>query len=122
MSFDFTDDSVGNVPAPGKYTVTAAKAEVKTSQNGGDYIKVEFDLKGGGKIWENFSLKHPVGRSRLKAFIVASGGQVKFTDVTQLEGLSCQATVKNKEDDYGLKASISSFQKAKDEPAANPFA
>lgn len=122
MSFDFTNDKLsGGVLEPGKYTLSVAKAEMVTSSKGNEMIKVEFHVKGGGRVWDNFVMSNDIARSRLKSLIVAANGPLKFQSVSELEGLTCEATLKVKSDEYGEKNVISSFQKVKDAPAANPF-
>lgn len=110
MSLDFTDDQESGLLAPGKYKVTAANAEMKTSKAGNEYLKVEFDIDVGGKIWENFVLNNKIGRGKLKQFLVKSGGPLALKDVNDLCGLTCMANIViQKDESYGDKNQIKSY-------------
>jgi hypothetical protein len=109
MSLDFTNDSESGLLPAGKYTVTVAKAEVKNSKAGNEYIKIEFAVEGGGRVWENFVLNNKVGRSKLKSLLVKSGGPMSLKDVNDLCGLSCTANIASITDDFGEKNQIKSF-------------
>ena len=76
---DVQESSGGSTPfPPGEYTLSAALYEQKTSANGNPMLEFEFNVVGpthaGRKVWERFMLNNQVGISRLKSWIVASGG------------------------------------------------
>ena len=76
---DVQESSGGSTPfPPGEYTLSAALYEQKTSTNGNPMLEFEFNVVGpthaGRKVWERFMLNNQVGISRLKSWIVASGG------------------------------------------------
>jgi hypothetical protein len=122
MSLDFTNDQESGLLAPGKYTVTVANAEMKTSKAGNEYLKVEFDVDAGGKIWENFVLNNKVGRGKLKQFLVKSGGPLALKDVNELCGLSCVANIGiQKDESFGDKNQIKSYVGASEKKDASPF-
>jgi len=122
MSLDFTDDQESGLLAPGKYTVTVANAEIKTSKAGNEYLKVEFDIDAGGKIWENFVLNNKVGRGKLKQFLVKSGGPLALKDVNELCGLSCVANIGiQKDESFGDKNQIKSYVGAAVDKSSSPF-
>ena len=121
--FDFTNDQESGLLPAGTYKVTVSKAEVRTSKSGNEYIKIEFDVDAGGKVWENFVLNNKVGRGKLKSFLAKSGGPLVIKDVHVLYGLSCMANIVVFDDDsYGSKNQIKSFVgKAESSKEANPF-
>jgi hypothetical protein len=121
--FDFTNDQESGLLTPGKYKVTVAKASVQTSKSGNEYIKIEFDVDAGGKVWENFVLNNKVGRGKLKSFLTKAGGPLTLNDVNDLCGLSCMANIGITEDEkFGDKNQIKSFLgKAESGKEANPF-
>jgi hypothetical protein len=125
MSLDFTNDQESGLLAAGKYTVTVANATVNTSKAGNEYLKIEFDVDAGGKIWENFVLNNKVGRGKLKSFLLKSGGPLALKDVNDLCGLTCVANIGiQKDETYGDKNQIKSFLskgEKSESKASNPF-
>jgi hypothetical protein len=111
------------VPA-GEYLVTLTEAQVKETKSGtGEYISAKLRINAGeheGRfIFTTFNIKNDnaqavqIGLQQLKGFMKAAG----FTDfvvksVTDLEGATATAVVKNKTDDYGEKAVVSYFKPA----------
>jgi hypothetical protein len=111
------------IPA-GSYLVTLTEAVIKETKSGdGEYINAKFRINEGDhegrSLFMMFNIKNKnaqavnIGHQQLKSFMKAAG----FTDfvikaVSDLEGASATAVVKNKTDDYGEKAVISYFKPA----------
>lgn len=110
----------------GSYTVSAVKADLKDTKNGlGQYINLKFAIVGGDfsgrNLFHMFNIKNEnaqavsIGLSQLKSFMLAAGAKSFVLDsVTQLEGLCCKASVKQKSDSFGDKNIITGFSAIKE--------
>lgn len=116
--------------APGEYPVTARSAEVKpTKDNTGLYLKVEFVLDNGQKLWHNFNIRNKsevaqqIGLGQLKAFLKVSGYQTpdNLANISDIINLQCSVKVKTESNDYGEQSRITLFKPiASAAPAAAP--
>ena len=120
---DLTEVKTGNEVIPaGTYHVSLAEASVKETKDGtGEYINAKFQVMEGDykgtTIYSMFNIKNKnpqatqIGHQQLKGFMTAAGFETFLVkSVTDLEGSSAMAVVKNKTDDYGEKAVISYFK------------
>lgn len=106
----------------GDYTINCVTAEVKqTKSTTGEYINCKFAIVGGdhdGRVlFHMFNIKNDnpkaveIGMGQLKSFLMASGvNNFKIQSAIELEGLTCQAKIKIKNDSYGEKNVISYFK------------
>lgn len=124
--FDFNLDEVeastgGSVPK-GTYLVQVEKSELAETKNGGQMIKIQFDIVGeqqnGRKLFEQYNIVNAnpeavkIGLGQIKTLVLASGASLsKFTSPEQLVGLECLVNVKQYEDEYGEQNSITSYKK-----------
>lgn len=105
MSEDFhidlteVEDNAGGSfePIPnGTYRLQAEDWEQKVSQANNKYIKVQYRICGGENyvnrvLWENFTLNNNVSLSRIKAWVVATGGKPgEYLNKELLDGLIFQ--------------------------------
>jgi hypothetical protein len=111
------------IPA-GSYSVTLTEAMIKETKSGkGEYINAKFRINEGDHEGRNlfmmFNIKNEneqavkIGLQQLKGFMQAAGfTSFVVQSVTDLEGATATAVVKNKTDDYDEKAVISYFKPA----------
>ena len=129
------DESGGGVSEPmpaGEYTLAAAVYSEETSKADNPYLKVEYNVVGpsyaGRKIWENFTLTHPVGLGRLKSFVQATGGDATQTVNTDMmrtamgKQFTAQVAIEEGNNGYAPKNKISSFKGGSVSAAAQPQA
>lgn len=115
------ESSISAIPA-GTYTVRVDEAEVKdTKSMTGKYINVKFLIMGssydGRTLYHMFNFQNEnakaveIGLQQLKSFLKCSGHDSEaLENVNDLIGLTCDAVVKVKTDDYGEKSVISYFK------------
>lgn len=124
FSFDLNtvEDVNGGAIPGGIYRAQVEKAELKPTKAGtGSYIETQFTItdekQNGRKFWELFNIQNPnpeavkIGLGRIKALIVASGGQPGlFNSEQALIGLECLVNLKVTVDEYGEKNKIVGFK------------
>jgi len=106
---------------PGEYELIVENSEIKEGAKG-EYIAWTFDVIGHpNKIWDNMSLGHPIGLSRLKSLAIACNHPTPnfVTDTEELHGksfLGIIKIVKDKNKQFDDKNGIQSFKKLNDDP------
>lgn len=122
IDFGGVKTSSFDVIPSGTYTVRVDSAEVKeTKTGGGKYINVKFVIMGsdqhGRNLFHmfNFINNNPkaveIGLQQLKSMMKCAGSEKDtLENVSDLLGLTCDAVVKVKTDDFGEKAVINYFK------------
>lgn len=122
FNFDLTQvQDQSSVIPKGKYRAQVEDVELKDTNAGtGKYISAQFvvtdEKQNGRKFWHLFNIVNPnekavkIGLGQIKQLISASGGTPGlFKDPSELVGLECLVTLKEYEDDYGVKNKVTSF-------------
>lgn len=126
--FDLSKVNVQGEIDEGDYVARVLEAEIKDSKSGGQYLKLKYVLEENNQhVYDNFSTVHTnpravqVGLGRLKSLLKASAypNPDMLKDIRDLNGLRFKAHVKNKTDEFGTKAVVTSYKpiKADEAPA-----
>lgn len=120
---DVPDSGFGLVP-DGTYRVVMSEATMKSTKDGsGEYVNAKLTILNGEYanrvIWTMFNVKNnsakatEIGLQQLKHFMKCSGStEFKIRDVRDLVGLTCDAVIKSKRDDFGEKNVVSYFKES----------
>jgi hypothetical protein len=118
INLDLTDidpfDEYQPLP-PGGYSVEVTNADVKTSNAGNAVLNVEFKVSEGQfegrKVFDCFVINHPVGKKRLKTFLIA--GQFpnpdKLSDLADLIGLKLRLRLSVEDEGFGVRNKVVRF-------------
>ena len=109
---------------PGKYMVAAVKIEEKETKNkNGMYIKAEFELENGRKVWANFNVQNQsadaqrIGRRQFSN-LCTSIGRPTPKDYDELIGVAVMAEIAIDKDDNSRNV-IKKFLPATESAATN---
>ena len=119
--FDPTNAVSTGVP-DGEYTATVVGAEMKTSQKGGEYLNLKWQIEGGASFYQMYTTKNEsqlaqnIGLAAIGAIQMATIGMKKpVHDVQELIGLRCIVVTGTKTDSYGDKVVVKKYKKAAEE-------